>query len=63
VLDFFRVVPRHRAISTFTTELKSYVGPLMTAVLTVDDEARLIDLKNRILIYLFLPSVAYDPEG
>ena len=35
----------------------------MTAVLTVDDEARLIDLKNRILIYLFLPSVAYDPEG
>ena len=35
------------------------------AVWTVDDVACLMDLKKRILIYLFifLPSVAYDPEG
>jgi len=34
------------------------------AVWTVDDVARLIELFfKRILIYLFLPSVAYDPEG
>jgi len=30
---------------------------------TVDDVARLIQIKSRIVIYLFIfPSVAYDPE-
>ena len=32
------------------------------AVWTVDDVARLIELKNSYL-FIFLPSVAYDPEG
>jgi len=35
------------------------------AVWTVDDMARLIEIltKKDILLYEFLPSVAYDPEG
>ena len=34
------------------------------AVWTLDHVARLIDFfEKKILIYLFLPSVAYDPEG
>jgi len=35
------------------------------AVWTADDMARLIEIltKKDILIYAFLPSVAYDPEG
>ena len=34
------------------------------AVWTVDDVARLIEFfSKRILIYLFLPSKAYDPDG
>jgi len=33
------------------------------AVWTVDSVAHLIENLKRILIYLFLPSVAYDPEG
>jgi len=38
------------------------------AVWTVDDVARLMEIKKRILIFIyffpiFLPSVAYDPEG
>jgi len=33
------------------------------AVWTVDDMARLIEILKNLLIYLFLPSIAYDPEG
>jgi len=35
------------------------------AVWTVDDVARLIDLKKKefLFIYLLLPSAAYDPDG
>ena len=33
------------------------------AVRTVDDVAHLIEFKKKILIHLFLPSVADDPEG
>jgi len=32
-------------------------------VWTVDSVAHLIEILKRILIYLFLPPVAYDPEG
>jgi len=39
--------------------------PSKTAAWTADDVASLIDFfyKEFLFIYLFLPSVAYDPEG
>jgi len=45
-------------------DVKIMLTRIKAAVWTVDDVARLIEFKKRILIYyLFLPPVTYDPEG